>query len=214
MLAEHEGEPSARLLTRNGLSAFVCRYRVAPHRYPAPMADAARAVRLVRQRAREWGIRQGGLALLGFSAGGHLACTTATQPELWRDPEDDLAERFSARPDRLILAYPLISMVREYHLGSAVALLGPRPQESLRRQLSNELHVTPANPPVFLFHTADDKAVPVSHSIRFAAACREQGVPAALHVYPSGPHGVGLAEEWPELRSWTTRMLEWLTGIP
>ncbi|MBC7317119.1 MAG: alpha/beta hydrolase, partial [Chloroflexi bacterium] len=96
---------------------------------------------------------------VGFSAGGHLASTIATQPDLHRDPLDDLATRYRARPDRLALAYPVISLVREYHLGSAVALLGPRPPEVLRRQLSNELHVSPANPPAFLFHTADDEVV-------------------------------------------------------
>lgn len=210
MLAAHEGEPFARFFAQRGLLALVCAYRVAPHRYPAPLADAARAVRLARHHAARWGLRPGGLTLLGFSAGGHLACTTATQPDLWHDPEDDLIGRYSARPDRLMLAYPVISMTREYHLGSAVALLGPRPPEALRRQLSNELYVTPANPPAFLFHTADDEAVPVSNSVRFAAACREQGVPAALHIYPSGPHGVGLAEEWPALRDWPEKMVEWL----
>ncbi|MBC7238716.1 MAG: prolyl oligopeptidase family serine peptidase, partial [Chloroflexi bacterium] len=147
---------------------------------------------------------------------GHLASTIATQPDLHRDPLDDLATRYRARPDRLALAYPVISLVREYHLGSAVALLGPRPPEVLRRQLSNELHVSPANPPAFLFHTADDVVVPVSNSIRFAQACRAQGVPVSLHIYPSGPHGVGLAEEWPDLRSWVDHLLEWLlkNGLP
>lgn len=210
MLAPHEGEPFARLFAYHGLVGVVCSYRVSPHRYPAPVADAARAVRLVRANAARWNLRQGGVTLMGFSAGGHLASTIATQPDLYRAPEDDLADLYSARPDRLALAYPVISMVREYHLGSTVALLGPRPPEALRRQLSNELHVSPANPPVFLFHTADDEVVPVSNSLRFARACREQGVPVSLHIYPSGPHGVGLAEGWPEVRSWVDRLLEWL----
>jgi len=216
MLAPHEGEPFARLFAYHGLLAAVCFYRVSPHRYPAPMADAARAVRLVRAQAEHWGLREGGITLMGFSAGGHLASTIATQPDLHRDPLDDLAARYRARPDRLALAYPVISLVREYHLGSAVALLGPRPPEALRRQLSNELHVSPANPPVFLFHTADDEVVPVSNSIRFAQACRAQGVPVSLYIYPSGPHGVGLAEGWPDLRSWVDRLLEWLlkNGLP
>ena len=148
---------------------------------------------------------------MGFSAGGHLASTIATQPDLCNAPEDDLVACYSARPDRLALAYPVISMVREYHLGSVVALLGPRPPEALRRQLSNELHVSPSNPPTFLFHTADDEVVPVSNSLRFARACREYGVPVSLHIYPSGPHGVGLAEGWPSLRSWVDRLREWLT---
>ncbi len=205
--APHEGEPFARLFATHGMLALVCYYRVAPRRFPAPMADAARAMRLARSLGGRWGVGERAWALMGFSAGGHLAA----QPDLWRDPADDLVERYSARPDRLILAYPVISMVREYHHGSAENLLDPRPSEAQRRQMSHELHVTPANPPTFLFHTADDEAVPVSNSVRFAEACWAQGVSAALHVYPSGPHGVGLAEDWPALRGWTGVMLEWLS---
>jgi acetyl esterase/lipase len=208
--APHEGAPFAQLFAAHGFVSFVCHYRVAPHRFPAPMADAARAVRLTRHLAGELGIDPQRIALMGFSAGGHLACTTGTQPDLYREPEDDLAGRFSARPDRLILAYPVVSMTHEYHHGSAENLLGPDPSEAQRRQMSNELHVTKENPPVFLFHTADDPAVPVSNSIRYAQACLEKGAPVELHVYRSGRHGVGLALEEPTLRSWTGLLLDWL----
>ena len=94
-------------------------------------------------------------------------------------------------------------MTHEYHRGSAENLLGPDPSEAQRRQMSNELHVTRENPPVFLFHTADDPSVPVSNSLRYAQACLEKGVPVELHVYRSGRHGVGLALEEPALRSWS-----------
>jgi acetyl esterase/lipase len=210
MRAPHEGAPFAELFAAHGLVSLVCHYRVAPHRFPAPMADAARALRLTRALADELSIDPQRLALLGFSAGGHLACTTGTQPELHREPDDDLVGHFSARPDRLILAYPVVSMTQDYHVGSSENLLGPEPPEVLRRQFSNELHVTAANPPVFLFHTASDEGVPVSNSIRFAQACLAHGVPTALHVYPRGPHGVGLAEDDPELRSWPQLLLDWL----
>jgi acetyl esterase/lipase len=189
---------------------IVCHYRVAPHRYPAPMADAARALRLVRHHANRWRIDPGRVALMGFSAGGHLAATTATQPDLHHDPEDDLVGAYSARPDRLVLAYPVISMVQEYHQGSAENLLGANPAIEQRRQLSNELHVTKKNPPVFLFHTADDPGVAVSNSIRFAQACLAQGVPTHLHVYARGAHGVGLAPDDPILASWPRLLLDWL----
>lgn len=208
--APHEAEPVARLFAAHGLVGMVCHYRVAPHRFPAPQADAARAVRLVRHRAAEWGINPQRVALMGFSAGGHLACTIATRPDLFREPEDGLVGSYAARPDRLILAYPVVSMTREYHHGSTENLLGPNPPEELRRQLSNELHVTPQNPPVFIFHTADDPGVNVSNSLRFAEACLAHGVPVELHIYQSGRHGVGLAADMPQLRSWPSLLIDWL----
>jgi len=101
-------------------------------------------------------------------------------------------------------------MVKEYHHGSVERLLGRNAPETVRRQMSNELHVTRDNPPTFLFHTADDPSVPVSNSIRYATACLQKGVPAELHVYEAGQHGVGLATDLPRLRSWTGLLLDWL----
>ena len=208
--APHEAAPIAGLFTAAGLAGIVCRYRVHPHRHPAAYADAARAVRTVRALADRLGIDPSRVALMGFSAGGHLAATVATQPDLYVDPEDDLAPRWTARPDRAVLAYPVISMVHEYHAGSVANLLGPEASQEERRRMSNELHVTAANPPAFLFHTADDPAVPCSNSVRYAEACMAAGVPVELHVYASGPHGVGLAEEMPALRSWPGLLIDWL----
>jgi len=208
--APHEGEPVARLLAEHGLAAFVCHYRVAPHRFPAPYADGTRAVRLVRSLADDYDVDPQRVAIMGFSAGGHLAATVATQPGLYVAPEDDLADRYAARPDRVILGYPVISLVEEYHAGSAANLLGENASEEARRALSNEFHVTQDSPPAFLFHTADDPSVPVSNSIRYAQACLARGVPVELHVYRSGRHGVGLAADIPALRSWPGLLLDWL----
>ncbi len=210
--APHEGEPVAQLLADHGMVGIVCHYRVHPHHFPAPYADGTRAVRLVRSLASRFGIDPTRVAIMGFSAGGHLAATVATQPDLYVDPADDLARQVSARPDRVILGYPVISMVREYHEGSAANLLGPDADEDLRRRMSNELHVTATNPPAFLFHTADDASVPCSNSIRYAEACLAQGVPVELHVYRSGRHGVGLATDMPSLRTWPLLLLDWLAG--
>ncbi len=209
--APHEGAPVARLFAGHGLVGIVCHYRTHPHRFPGPYADAARAVRLVRSLADRYAIDPARVAIMGFSAGGHLAATVATQPDLYQDPQDDLVSAWSARPDRVILGYPVISMVSEYHQGSAENLLGPGASEEARRQMSNELHVQAGNPPAFLFHTADDPSVPCSNSIRYALACRARGVPVELHVYESGRHGVGLAEDLPRLRSWPTLLLDWLS---
>jgi len=211
VLAPHEAAPFGEFFARHGYLSAVCYYRVAPHFYPAPMADAARAVRLLRSRAAEFNADPAKIALMGFSAGGHLACTTATQPGLWRDPEDDLAGAVSARPDRAILAYSVVSMLRARF---AAMLFGRPTSAAEKRQLSNQLHVTAETPPVFIFHTADDPVVPLSHSLEYAAACRRAGVPVEMHVFRSGRHGVGLASDMPELRSWMGLLLDWLAHLP
>lgn len=209
VLAPHEAAPFGELFAAHGMVGAVCYYRVAPNRYPAPMADAARAMRLLRARAAEFGVDTTKVAIMGFSAGGHLACTMATQPDLWHDPEDDLVGVYSARPDRAILAYPVVSMLRGL---CANSLFGKASREQ-KHQMSNELHVTPATPPIFIFHTADDEVVPLSHSLNYASACRKQGVPLEMHVYRHGQHGVGLATEIPSLVSWTRILIDWLVNL-
>lgn len=208
--APHEGEPVARLVAEHGFVGLVLHYRVALHRHPLPLADGCRAVRVVRHMAGNLNLAPHRIALLGFSAGGHLASTVATQPDLHRDPHDDLAGQVSARPDRLVLAYPVVSFVTKAHTGSAEKLLGADAPLEARRQLSNELHVTAQTPPTFLFHTADDPAVPVENSLNFAAACAAQKVPVALHVFPHGRHGVGLAADDPALKCWPELLVDWL----
>jgi acetyl esterase/lipase len=208
--ADHEGAPFAELFASHGIVGIVCHYRVAPNRHPAPFTDAARSIRLVRAMADELHINPQRVGLMGFSAGGHNAVTVATQPDLHHDPYDELADRLAARPDRLILGYAVNSFVNHAHLGSAKNLLGPDPAPRVLEGLSGERHVTADTPPTFLFHTADDGAVPVENSLNFAAACREAGVPVELHVYQHGPHGVGMALDDPALRSWTTLMMDWL----
>lgn len=208
--AAHEGAPFAELFAAHGFVAFVCHYRVSPHRHPAPMTDACRAVRMVRHLATDFAVDPKRIALMGFSAGGHLASTVATQPTLHVDELDDLAEHHDARPDRAILGYPVISMVEHYHQGSAANLLGQNPSLAARHQMSNELHVTAKNPPAFIFHTFDDKAVPVQNALMFTSACAKAGVPVEMHVYQSGPHGVGIAADRPTLKSWTGLLIDWL----
>jgi acetyl esterase/lipase len=184
--------------------------------YPQPYADAARAVRLVRGRAGEWGVDPARVGVLGYSAGGHLASLLSTQPALWLDPADDLAPRISARPDLVVLAYPLISFVEHYapgaFLGSVENFLGRAPADAdERRRFSSELHVAPGHPPVFLWTTADDAIVPAAHAERFAEACRGAGVAIAFTVFPHGPHAMGLALDHPgDVGTWTTQLRAWL----
>lgn len=210
--APHEGEVMGRFFASHGLVGIVAHYRVAPNRFPAPYADACRALRLVREMSGDLSINPEKIALMGFSAGGHLAATVATQPDLYRDPEDDLASKWSARPNRVILAYPVVSFLPPLtHEGSVQNFLGETtPTRDQRVRFSNELHVTSENPPAFLFHTVEDPHVPVQNSLSFASACVEKGVQVEVHIYPRGPHGVGLAEEYSELRDWPQLLVNWL----
>ena len=211
--ASHEGQPFARLFAMNGIIGIVLTYRVYPDRYPGSYSDACRAIRFLRRNADNYNIDPDRIGIMGFSAGGHLASTVATQPELYKDKHDDLVGSVSARPDRLILGYPVISFVDDYaHTGSAKALLGEEPDPKMARQLSNNHQVTKDNPPVFLFHTAEDKGVPPQNSMSFAEACIQNDVPVEMHLYETGKHGVGMALDTPSLRSWSDLLINWLSS--
>jgi acetyl esterase/lipase len=184
--------------------------------YPGPYADAARAVRLVRSHARAWGLDPARVAALGYSAGGHLVTLLSTQPTLWVAPDDDLAAQVSARPDLVILAYPLISFVEQAapgaFVGSVENFFGRTLiSDSERRRFSSELHVEPTHPPVFLWTTAEDEIVPAAHSEWFAEACRRAGVAISFTLFPHGPHALGLAlQHRGDVGRWTTQLLAWL----
>lgn len=208
--ADHEGAPIARWLNRHGISAVVCHYRVAPYRHPYPSVDARRAVRMVRHRASEWGIDPDKVGVLGFSAGGHLAATVATLGEAGDPTAADPIDRQSARPDCAILCYAVISLQAWSHPGSAANLLGEPVPERLRDQLSHERNVSAKTPPSFLWHTADDPAVSVENSLRYALACRTCEVPVELHIFPHGRHGLGLADDTPQVAQWSNLCINWL----
>ncbi len=211
MLADHEGAPVAEWLAGLGITAAVLRYRVAPHRHPAPLLDAARAIRTLRHRAEELKLDARRIGILGFSAGGHLASTISTHHDVGDESAADPIERHSSRPDFSILLYPVISMQSDVtHHGSVDALLGENPAQADRWNLSNELRIRPDTPPAFLFHTMDDAAVPVENAVRYALGLRAAGVSAELHIYASGPHGVGLAGDHAALRSWPGLCADWL----
>lgn len=208
--AHHEGQPFAQLFAMHGIVGAVLTYRVHPDPYPSAYADATRAMRILRDRANDYQLDPERVGIMGFSAGGHLASTVATQPELYKEPEDDLANKVSARPDRVILGYPVISFTEYAHEGSARAQLGENPNPAMREQLSNQKQVTSDTPPAFLFHAADDKGVPVQNSMMFANACLEHDVPVELHVFPKGGHGMGMALEDPSLSIWSENLINWL----
>jgi acetyl esterase/lipase len=203
MRANHEGEPVAQWLASLGIAAIVVDYRVAPYRHPIPLLDAQRAIRTVRSRAPDWNVDPDRVGILGFSAGGHLAATAATQWDRGDASASDLVARESCRPDIAILCYAVISFFHAQHMGSMANLLGePAPTLDQRRALSADLNVTRETPPTFLWSTADDEAVDIENGLRFATQLRHHGVPFALHVFPHGPHGLGLAPEHPYASAW------------
>jgi acetyl esterase/lipase len=210
--AAHEGAPVARWLNALGIAAFVLDYRVAPNRHPIPLGDAQRAIRMVRHNADVWGIRPDRIGILGFSAGGHLAATAGTHFDSGNAQAEDPIERQSSRPDALVLCYAVITFGEFRHDGSMTNLLGPEPPDDLRQLLSNELQVTSDTPPTFLWHTGDDAGVPVENALLFAAALRRNGVSFALHIFPHGRHGLGLAPDDPIVGAWPALCGQWLTA--
>lgn len=194
LAANHEGKQVAEWLNSIGVAAFVLKYRLGPrYHHPAMLTDAARAIRLVRSNASKWGVDPKRVAIMGFSAGGHLAATAGTHFDAGQGDAEDPVDRFSSRPDRLILVYPVISLAASFgHKGSLRNLLGENPNPELVRSLSNETQVTTGTPPTFLAHTNADTGVPAENSIMFALALRKAKVPVELHVFEKGPHGLGL----------------------
>lgn len=208
----HEGRQIANWFNAQGVSAFVLRYRLGPtYRHPIELNDALRAVRLVRTRAADFNIRPDRIGILGFSAGGHLASTVATLFDSGDPAAADVIDHASSRPDFVILSYPVITSSGPYvHQGSFRNLLGDSPSPELLASLSTDTRVTAQTPPTFLFHTNADTAVPPENSVLFYLALRKAGVPAELHIFEPGPHGVGLAMNDAVLNAWPPLLSTWL----
>lgn len=208
----HEGRQVANWFNAQGIGTFVLRYRLGPrYRHPVPLNDAQRAIRLVRARAAEFGLQPDRIGIMGFSAGGHLASTAATRFDAGQATAPDPIDRVSSRPDFVILGYPVIASAAPYaHQGSFRNLLGEDAPAALRDSLSNDTQVTADTPPTFLFHTNADTAVPPENSILFYMALRKAGVPAELHIFEPGPHGVGLSLNDPVLNAWPPLLSTWL----
>ena len=181
-------------LNGHGITVFVLRYRLgtAGYRYPAQLQDAVQAMRRVRTNGGQWKIAANRIGAMGFSAGGHLVSPLINRPEDGEIASTDNAKCVSARPDLAILCYPVISMITKPHAASRRNLIGTSPGDELIRKTSSELQVRPGLPPCFVWHTSEDKMVPVDHSLLFAAALHQHGVPHELHIYQHGDHGTGL----------------------
>jgi acetyl esterase/lipase len=210
---DHEGHQIAAWLNSFGVSGFILDYRHRKRGYghPAPLQDAQRAIRHVRYHAAEYQVDPHRIGILGFSAGGHLASTAATHFDPGNPQAADPVERVSCRPDFAILCYAVIALGEPItHRGSQENLLGKNPPEELVRSLSNEKQVTKDTPPTFLWHTDEDKAVPPENSVLFYLACRRAGVPAELHIFRTGRHGLGLAKDTPGTQQWPALCQAWL----
>lgn len=212
LAVDHEGKQVAQWYNERGVAAFMLKYRLAPrYRHPAPLQDAQRAIRTVRARAKEYHINPERIGIMGFSAGGHLASTAGTHFDTGKPDAMDPIERVSSRPDFLILCYPVITLTEPYlHRGSRNNLLGNAPNPKLIESLSNDKQVTDRTPPTFLFHTNADAGVVPENSVLFYLALRKAKVPAELHIYEQGKHGVGLAQTDPILSSWPDRLAGWM----
>ncbi len=215
-----EGTDIAKWLNSHGIAAIVLKYRLpssvsqeTPHE--APIMDAQRAMRLVRQHAEEWNIDPKQVGVMGFSAGGHLASTLGTRFDAGDANASDPVEKFSSRPDFMILGYPVISLKEHVaHIGSRNNLLGKSPSNELVDRFSNELQVTQDTPPTFIFHSQDDTGVPVQHSLLFYEALLEAKVPVEMHLYPKGGHGFSLAiNSEGTQKGWTEACVSWMREL-
>lgn len=206
----YEGVQIAGWLNMQGIPAFLLDYRVAPYRYPAPIEDGEQALRLIHDRAAEFGVDPNRIGVWGFSAGGHLASTLGTLCTGQPQPVGG-ATVSCPRPTFMILAYPVISMELPLtHGGSRTSLLGPTPDEALAHRLSNQFNVTADTPGTFLFATTKDPTVPVENSLDFYRALERANVPAELHLYDYANHGCGLCGSIMPLSTWPLLLRNWL----
>ena len=209
MKADHEGKPIAEMFNKNGINAFTLDYNVAPCNKFAPLSDVQRAIRTVRSMGYEK------VATLGFSAGGHLCCTSGTLYGFNAYPKTDAIDELSARPDAFMPCYPVVSFRDELtHMGSRENLLGKEKDDPvLVSMFSNELNVTKNTPPCFLWITRNDDAVSSRNVMALANALLDKEVYFAMHIYPNGCHGLGLAEDRNDVSTWSHQAVLFLKNL-
>lgn len=214
LAANLEGRQFADWFAARGFRAFVLSYRLPSHGYllPVPLIDARRAIQIVRARAQDYQIAPNRIVLIGFSAGGHLAALAATQPVPGNPDADNAIDRVSSRPDYLVLGYPWLGAVsldyshlnycKEFHLEDQCA--------ELTKKYDPELFVSKEMPPTFIYHTFDDRTVPIEQSLSFFEAMVKAGVQTEYHVFASGAHGSGLGKGQVSLEQWPGLLDTWL----
>lgn len=221
--SEHEAEPIALKFASAGFNAVVIYYSCAPARFPCQLLELAFVVAKVRENAEEWNVDTNKIAVIGFSAGGHLAASYGT---LWN--KDFIKEYFGFKneenkPNGMILSYPVITSGEKAHRGSFVNLLGNKQNdEELLTLLSPEKQVNEDTPRAFIWHTFTDETVPVENALLMASALTEKQISTELHIYPYGPHGLSLGNElvclnyngqWDETHCWIDNAIRWLKKL-
>lgn len=208
--SDHEGVQIAQMLNQSGIHAFVLDYRVTPYHHPVELGDGLRAVRYVRHYAEKFGVRKDKIAVLGFSAGGHLTISIAEHFDLGRDDGDEI-DKESSRPDGAVFCYAVSSFTKEWtHTGSRENLLGTKEVGLLAHALDGAEAVRSDMPPCFLWHTFADQAVPVENTLELGFALRRAKVPTEIHIFPEGQHGLGLAPGVPHSAQWAPLLCNWL----
>lgn len=203
-----EGVNTAKQLAKNGIAAFVLKYRLPNDSFQldkktAPIQDALQAIKMVRDSAAKWNVDVNKVGIMGFSAGGHLAASAATH---YNDDWVYNPDKTNLRPDFQILVYPVISMQDSLtHKDSKIKLLGATADKETVKNFSNELMVNEKTPPAYITHAADDYFVDTENSIGYFQALRKNKVSAALHLYPKGGHGFIFRNA-----NWTDPLLTWL----
>ncbi|WAC48038.1 alpha/beta hydrolase [Asticcacaulis sp. SL142] len=194
---DNEGHEIARWLAAHGVAAFILTYRLpaegwaTPHL--TPLADAQRALRLIRHHHASYGIDPDRTGVIGFSAGGHLCASLATLFDHKAYDAVDTADSLSARPTLFAPIYPVISMAAGIsHGGSRINLLGAAPTEDMVNQFSTDKQVSPATPPAFIAHSEDDGTVPVANALLLREALKTHGIKVETHLFAEGGHGYGL----------------------
>ena len=221
-VVDKEGLDCARVFAAAGVTCFVLRYRLPGDGWAAgpdaPLQDAQRALRLVRSQAAAHGLDPAQVAVLGASAGGHLAGMLTARADATYAALDD-ADAVSHRPDLSILLYPVATMADPHvHAGSRLELLGEAPTAEMIARYSLERMDWTGRPPTFLLHAMDDPAVPVENSLQLLTTLKAAGVPAEAHLFQEGGHGFGIrliagkpAAAWPQLAlAWAARH-GWIT---
>lgn len=209
--APHEGDTFGEWFQSIGITAFVFQYRVAPNAHPAELSDVQRVIRYVRHHADEYGIDRNKIAIMGFSAGGHLAGSASVHyDKKMYEPTDEI-DNESAKPNLSILCYPVIDMGEYRHDGSRQNLLSSRPTEEMKEFMSLHKQVTADTPEAFIWHTSSDGAVPVANSLLYAEALSRYNINFEMHIYPLGCHGLGLAPNEEYVAKWSKNLEAWLT---
>jgi acetyl esterase/lipase len=210
--AAHEGDPVAQYFNSQGFHSVVVDYRVAPNRFPAGLCDVQRAVRILRANAEEWHVDPNRIVVCGFSAGGHLAASSILYDDLYKGKtESDAADELSHLPNGAILCYPVVSVDSDFgHVGSGINLLGEQAYEAAKDDFFLAKHVSDKTPPVFIWHTSDDAGVNVKNSLAFGESLRDHGIKFEMHIFPHGPHGIGLANDYPDATQWKNLAADWI----